>query len=464
MYENYKDLHPIDTARFSTEAIIYNTNPWVPNVPNEGLYSVVFFGKNLVPVWHTNWRDETLSWHLTCSIHASLNPSPIVRIKGPEAKKFLMENMVNNIEKWEIGTQKHGIMCLDNGLLATHGVILRLGEDEYECWWHSPYINYAFTLKKYNAELTDITGKVALFQLHGPNVRKTLEAASGEDLSDIEYLHFRDGQIDGHKVRFLRFGMAGTLGFEVHAPAEFASKIYMKILEAGKPHGIRRIGMVAYRMNHAEGGYPNAVHSFLSAGILDKGMQEFVNKVSADSGFQTPMELIGSAGQDINKRIFNPFEIGLGRCINWNHEFRGKEALLKYKENKKRDIATLEWNTEDLVNIYASQFRRGEEYCEQLEFPGVDTILDGRTVLRNDLILNAEGKEIGISMARTQSEYYRVMISLASLDLEYHEIGTEVYVLHGSPGSKQVKIRAKVAPFPYNTESELNKYEQKKLK
>ena len=39
---------------------------------------------------------------------------------------------------------------------------------------------------------------------------------------------------------------------------------------------------------------------------------------------------------------------------------------------------------------------------------------------------------------------------MASLDREYRTLGTEVYVLWGEPGTRQLKIRVKVAPLPYN--------------
>lgn len=34
---------------------------------------------------------------------------------------------------------------------ATHGISLKTGENEYELWWHAPYIDYLFSLKDYNA-------------------------------------------------------------------------------------------------------------------------------------------------------------------------------------------------------------------------------------------------------------------------------------------------------------------------
>lgn len=45
--------------------------------------------------------------------------------------------------------------------------------------------------------------------------------------------------------------------------------------------------------------------------------------------------------------------------------------------------------------------------------------------------------------------YYRRMLSLAVLDANHVEEGREVEVLWGSPGTRQLRIRATVARYPY---------------
>lgn len=457
MYENYKNLHPINTSVLQVGAEkTYSTGPFTCYNPVGGVYWAGCF-EQLVPLWYTGWRDEGLSYHLTASFHAHLNASPVTVIRGPEAKKFMSENFVNNVENFPIGIIKHGIMTVENGQIATHGIIMRTGEEEYECWWHAPYINYAFRLKDYDAELIDNTNKVFLFQTQGPAILDILEEVTGEDLRDIDYRHFRDSTINGHKVRILRFGMGGTLAYEIHGETQHAQEIAKKILEIGNPYGIRQMGVHSYSLNHVEGGFPNILNHFMTASFIDPGFQKFTmgGKSEEQTSYDVPIEFCGSAGPDPMKRLFNPFEIGLGHCINWNHEFRGKKALQEYAKNKKRGIVTLEWNVEDLTELYASQFRKGEEPYFQMDYAGDPKSIYGRFMLSSDLVFNADGKEIGISMGRTNSAYFQAMLSLATLDLEYHQLDTEVYILWGDVGSRQMKIRAKVAPFPYNQEAEI---------
>jgi glycine cleavage system aminomethyltransferase T len=68
-------------------------------------------------------------------------------------------------------------------------------------------------------------------------------------------------------------------------------------------------------------------------------------------------------------------------------------------------------------------------------------------------VLNADGHVNGQSSGRAQSWYYREILSLATIDTPYADLGTEVFVLWGEPGNRQKKIRAVVSRFPYLNEN-----------
>lgn len=55
----------------------------------------------------------------------------------------------------------------------------------------------------------------------------------------------------------------------------------------------------------------------------------------------------------------------------------------------------------------------------------------------------------GISSGRVFSHYYRKMLSLALLEAEWAKVGDTVEVLWGSPGTRQKRIKATVARYPY---------------
>jgi glycine cleavage system aminomethyltransferase T len=110
-------------------------------------------------------------------------------------------------------------------------------------------------------------------------------------------------------------------------------------------------------------------------------------------------------------------------------------------------MVTLLWNTDDVIDVYASQFRQGKPY-PPMDDPNHFTFEGNRHTLYADKVLK-DGKVVGISSGRAYSYYFREMISLSSIDFEYGAMGAEVTVLWGDPGTRQKEIRATVVRFPY---------------
>ena len=341
------------------------------------------------------------------------------------------------------------------------GVILRVAEDEFETFWMSPWVDYMLQKGKWNAEGEDITMKYFIFQVAGPRSLDTLNAATGEDLSDIKFTWFRQSKIAGIDVRIFRLGMAGTLAYEVHGMFQDGVAVYQAILDAGKPHGIRQLGNRAYMMNHTEAGFPQAFYHFTYPWWEDEGLVEYMIRVNSMPGMlQKNVALHGSAGTDMKLRYRNPVELGWGSLIRFDHDFLGRAALEKLVANPPRTMVTLEWNKEDILDVHASQYEPGEHYLPMDE-PNHHPMHRGASQLWSDLVL-VNGKVVGISSGRCYSYWYRQMISLCSIDTEYSAIGTEVVVLWGEPGTRQKEIRAKVARFPYLNEGRNESVDVKK--
>ena len=160
-------------------------------------------------------------------------------------------------------------------------------------------------------------------------------------------------------------------------------------------------------------------------------------------------KLGGSLGTDPELRYVNPYELGWGRTVNFNHDFRGKDALARIRDSAHRQMVCLEWNDEDVVDVWASQFGTEEPYetMEQAE----DYDPTGQFEYRADKVMDGD-KVVGVSTGRIFTWYYRKMISLCTIEPEYAELGREVEVIWGSEGKRQKRIRAKVARYPYLSE------------
>jgi glycine cleavage system aminomethyltransferase T len=396
-------------------------------------------------VHKTGWRDEQMASKTTVALNGTLNPTTTFRISGPEAMKFLESTCVNSFAKFPVGAGKHAVMCNEDGLIMCDGVLLRVGEEEFLTYWLAPYIQYALMNSDFDAAGEDLTGQAFLFQLTGPKSLATLEKATGEDLTDIAFMRHRTSTIAGRSVRILRMGMSGTLAYEIHGAAEDGPTVYSTIEEAGASFELRKLGVQSYMMNHTEAGFAQAWYHFPYPWFEDKGFAAFL--AQGEGGIS--QSFTGSMGPDPRLRYRNPIELGWGKMVKFDHAFVGRAALEKEAANPRRQMVTLVWDTEDIIDIYRSQFEPGEPY------PNMDdpihyqwTAPYGTNTFWADQVLK-DGKQVGISSGRAYSYNFRQMISLCSLDTTVTEIGTEVEVLWGNPGTRQKRIRAVVSRFPY---------------
>ncbi|WP_138750947.1 hypothetical protein [Paenibacillus sinopodophylli] len=227
--------------------------------------------------------------------------------------KFFADTCVNSLAKFPIGTLKHAIMCNDAGLIMTHGVLLRVGEEEFITYFLAPYAAYKLETGNYDAQGQFIVDEF-VFQLAGPKSLEILESATGECLHDLKFGRHRISHIAGHEIRVTRMGMAGTLAYEIHGKNQYVSTIYDAIMTSGEPYVIRKLGLTAYKMNHTEGGFPQSFVHFPCPWGEEQGFMKYLGKTQKE---QRPSTLLkGSLGTDVKLRYRNPVDLVGKRRLN----------------------------------------------------------------------------------------------------------------------------------------------------
>src|SRR5699024_8284949 len=259
------------------------------------------------------------------------------------------------------------------------------------------------------------------------------------------------------EVEILRLGMSGNLGYEIHGPMEDFDEVYHKVWTSGEKFGARKLGMHAYNLfNHTEAGFPNIhIHYPLPWFESDEEMTKYMYEHPQISSYNINRVLKGSLGDELQERFVTPYDLGWGSLVKFNHEFRGREALEKIAKNPTRQVVTLEWNADDIGAVFATQFKPEETACESIaeesDLNLTNNTFFGETVYRNDRV-QYDGKDVGMSSGRIVSYNYNSMISLGFIDPAYAKEGTELTLIWGTPGTRQMSIRVKVAKYPYNSD------------
>jgi vanillate/3-O-methylgallate O-demethylase len=405
----------------------------------DDLATYLKFGDRTIPWEFAGWKPESLSWKTGCYIHAGLSGWQ-VNFEGPEVLEFWASISANSFEKFPIGSMKHAVMCTEDGLIASHAILQRNEETQLRLFAAGlPWAEYQAGRSRYQVKAKRFPGY--LLQVAGPKSLATLERATGESLRDIAFLRFRQAKINGVAVEIGRIGMSGNLAYEVRGPLAEGPPVYDAIYRAGQDFGIQRLGWRAYFVNHVEGGFPQAGWTFFSAAIEDEQFRRFGGKALRVTGSVDPTNM--------RSRYRTPSEVGWQRTVRFDHDFIGRKALERETANPRRTVATLRWNPDDVIDIYASLLRPGAEY-KSIELPTTPS-WHGGLFAHADYILK-DGQEVGFSSGTIYSYYFREVLSMAVIDVELAKIGTEVIVQWGDHGRRVKNVRATVERYPYLAE------------
>jgi len=223
------------------------------------------------------------------------------------------------------------------------------------------------------------------------------------------------------------------------------------ILEAGREFGMVPCGSRAYPSNTLESGW---IPSPLPAIYTGDKLKPYRQWLGADS-----YEATGSIGgsfvsENIEDYYLNPWELGYGPFVKFDHEFLGREALQRVKPETQRKKVTLAWNPEDMAKIMGSLFNP-----EGTQYKFFDVPLANYASSNYDRVVDAGGRTVGLSMFSGYSYNEKQALSLATIRPDI-AVGTELKVVWGEEngGTKkttvephqQLEVRVIVSPVPYS--------------
>lgn len=211
-------------------------------------------------------------------------------IKGAGVADWLARQITGKVPK--IGRLGLAYFADDKGRIVTEMSVARLAEDmillitaataqAHDREWLLTHLDYGLTL-------SDETENWSCQILTGPKSREVLAGITGADLSK-GWLTHQFAEIAGRQVWLARVSFAGELGWEIHTKVGDTAVVWDAVMAAGAPLGLRPFGMFA-----------------LNSLRIEKGYRAWKGDLSTD---------------------YTVLQGGLGRFVDWSHEFRGKAAL-----------------------------------------------------------------------------------------------------------------------------------------
>lgn len=160
-------------------------------------------------------------------------------------------------------------------------------------------------------------------------------------------------------VYSLGHAMAGEQGVEIFGDYEHHDHLRELILDAGEEHGIRQLGSKSYRNANIESGWlPHYLPAIYESNEL-QGYREWLDA----EGYEATVSVGGSFDfDDISDYYMDPYELGYGHIVSFDHDFVGGEALEQKRHEVDRTKVTLVWDADDVIDVYASLFSDGDTY------------------------------------------------------------------------------------------------------
>jgi dimethylglycine dehydrogenase len=277
-----------------------------------------------------SWRWTPHDRYIGEEVHAIRNAVGLVditpmtkfEVNGPSAAKWLDGFLANRLpEPGKLKLTHH--LTRDGGVRGEY-MVARLADDTF-------YLISTPRAERWNFDelsrllpddgsvlLRNVTNDRGCFTIVGPKSREVLQAVTEIDLSNASFPWFsvRSGTVGlASDVRLLRVNYEGELGWELYHPLCYQRHLLDELISAGKPHGLRLVGLYA-----------------LESLRLEKSFRAMY--------------------RDLNPEL-TAWESGLDRfvCLE-KGEFIGRDALIRQKEKGiARRLATLAIETQGASSL-----------------------------------------------------------------------------------------------------------------
>jgi aminomethyltransferase len=342
-----------------------------------GAKMVEFAGFHM-PIQYTSIIEEHLAVRNAVGLF-DVSHMGQVFLKGKDVMNFMHTMFTNDAARAKPGEMKYTHLCDEKGHTKDDMIFYRRGEEDFMVIPNASTTDMAVAWFKKHAK-----GKVTIdnqsdnyfcLALQGPKAFDVMAKMGYPDLKNMGFFTFKEMDLGtGEPIFVCASGYTGEKGFELVGPNKHAAKLWGRMMEAGKEFGIKPIGLGARDTLRLEKGF-----------LL--------------------------SGSDFHEDR-TPLETGVEWAVKWEHDFIGKQPMLKQKE--------------------AGNYQR---------FVGMK--MTERGVPRGHMDIEVGGKKVGMTTSGTMSPCLKIGVALGYVDKEYKAVGTKVDIV-----IRDKRVKAEVAKLP----------------
>lgn len=336
--------------------------------------------------------------------------SPLFKyhLHGPDAQRLVDRVITRDASKMAVGQVYYTPWCDDDGKVIDDGTVARLGADRFRWTAADPNLRWLLEhARGLNVAVEDATEQVAALALQGPTSARLLAAVSDVPVGTLKYFRAASGTIAGVPVEVTRTGYTGDLGYEVWMPWDQALTVWDALMEAGRAHVLRPVGMLALDVARVE------------AGLL-----------------LTDVDFHSSRKANIDAQMYSPCELGLGRLVNLDKAspFVGRAALAREQASgHRRQIVGLDVRWTEVEAIYLG-----------VGLPPSVPAAASRVAVP----VYKDQRQVGKATSTAWSPTLKKLIALATIDRPHFADGTELQI-EITVEATRYTATATVVPTPF---------------
>ena len=250
-----------------------------------------------MPLQYTGIVDEHVAVRTAAGLF-DVSHMGELRLRGPYAGHVIDYLVTNDVKRLERGGAIYTCACGESGMILDDLIVYRVGDEDWLVVCNGANrdkmsAHFARAAKDH-CEIEDQSDGTSLLALQGPRAFEVLAAlgAEGVSLSSLPSFHLRSARLAGVPCTVARTGYTGEDGVEIFCPWDDAPVVWRALLGAGRPFGLRAVGLGARDTLRLEA-------------------------------------RLSLYGNDIDETT-NPLEAGLGWVVKLDKgDFIGREALLR---------------------------------------------------------------------------------------------------------------------------------------
>ena len=222
---------------------------------------IVDFAGWAMPLQYSGVLDEYYAVRNTAGLF-DVSHMGRIQVEGKGALTYLQRVTTNDVEKISPLNSQYSMICNQEGGVKDDIFVYRLAAGKFLLCVNASnrekifnWLQQQLKEQTVSVKIKDQSDFLSQLALQGPAAPAIIKQELGEAIDRLKPRECAELKLSGVPILITRTGYTGECGYELYLPSDQALKVWGKIMEAGKPHGLKLAGLGARDLLRLDMGY-----------------------------------------------------------------------------------------------------------------------------------------------------------------------------------------------------------------